>query len=94
LSPFVPVFFACLAGPVLQLLVSTGVRLARPRAADRRSVDRTTDRICVVAAVAALVVVCATGTPAVWEITFLFSFLWPVLLRQILRVSGQRDPST
>lgn len=49
--------------------------------------DRVADLVCLALGVAALVVVCVTGTPAVWEIAFLFAFLWPVGLRLILRLA-------
>ena len=78
-NSFIPVFIACLAGPVLQFVVTLAVRgLARRD-------DRTTDLICGALGVAALVVVCVAGMPAVWEIALLFSYFWPVVLRLILR---------
>ena len=78
-NSFIPVFIACLAGPVLQWVVSLGVRVIGRRA------DRTSDLICGALGVAALGVVCVAGMPAVWEIALLFSYLGLVLLRLILR---------
>jgi hypothetical protein len=92
LKTFIPVFFACLAGPVVQIVVSLAIRTFRSRADGAGDAGRTTDLILSAACVAALVVVCTTGTPTVWEIAFLFSFLWPVLLRVILRFTRQPAP--
>jgi len=85
-NSFIPVFIACLAGPVLQFVVSLGVRVVR------RQADRTTDLICGALGVAALGVVCVAGMPAVWEIALLFSYLGLVLLRLILRPADRPAP--
>jgi len=89
MNNFIPVLIACLAGLGLETLVRLIIGIVHAQAA----ADRFTDLICALAAVAALVVVCAIGTPTVWEIAFLFSFFWPVLLRQVLRLLTTRSPS-
>jgi len=85
-NSFIPVFLACVAGPLLQFVVLLVVRIICRRA------DRTTDLICGALGVAALGVVCVAGMPAVWEIALLFSYLGLVLLRLILRPADRPAP--
>ena len=90
-NSFIPVFLACVAGPLLQFVVLLVVRIIRPERS-RMGADRTTDLICGALGVAALVVVCVAGMPAVWEIALLFSYFWPVVLRLILRPAERPAP--
>jgi hypothetical protein len=100
LNSFIPVFIACLAGLLLGFVVRLGVKAIRPRraagaggagparGAPPDGADRFADLISIAAGVAAIMVVCSTGTPEVWEVAFIFAFFWPVLLHLLLRSVG------
>lgn len=97
LNSFIPVFIACLTGALLGYVVRLGVKAIRPRRAGGAGpargatpdgADRFTDLISIAAGVAAIIVVCSTGTPAVWEVAFIFAYFWPVLLHLLLRSAG------
>lgn len=100
MNSFIPVFIACLTGSLLGYLVRLGVKAIHPRRATGAEgagstppaapdgADQLADLILAAAGVAAIIAVCSTGTPAVWEVAFIFAYFWPVLLHLLLRSAG------
>lgn len=103
MKSFLPEFIACICGVVLGYGLRLWAKLVRARRAAREAAgaavppnrsateraERRFDLISIIVCMLAVGILCSTTTPKGWQIAFLFGYLWPVILHQVLRYPEQ-----